>query len=194
MSGFAEEMAGHDDSFKEAEAATGPALFSDGQHQAAITVARVEQGQFGWQLVLGFRGNDSNTGKPASIRKWHNLPPDEGREGFLAGDLVMLGYAYTERGLSQLEQACVDEEFIGLLCDIGVKTKTGGERDYTNVYINRVHGKVDISEYAAEEGTGNEFVPAGTGGLAPDDDIPFAWIDVHGVVPGHVERHERWER
>lgn len=173
MSGFAEEMAEHDDSFKEAEPASGPPVFSDGKHQAAITLARVEKSQKydQWQLVLGFRGTDTNTSQPASVRKWHNLPPDEGREDYLAGDLAMLGYDYRERGLSGIEQACIDEEFLGLLCDIGVKTKSGAERDYTNVYLNRVHGKVDIEQYRgaeAAEGT-DGYVP----GVDADDDIPF---------------------
>jgi hypothetical protein len=167
--GFAEEMAEAEEAYLEAEAASGPPLFSDGKHQAALTLCRVENGQFGWQLVLGFRGVDANTGKPASIRKWHNLPPEPGREGYVKQDLNMLDY---EGPLSGVEAWCISEAAIGLLCDIGVVTKPGEARDYTNVYINRVHGKVDVDTYAGGPPTEDAGV-GGSGGLQADDDIPF---------------------
>lgn len=165
--GYAEEMAAHEETFKSAEPAAGPVVFSDGSHQAIITVARVEEGQYGWQLILGFKGTDTNTKNPASIRKWHNLPPEGGREQYLAGDLVLLGYDYKERGLGEIEKACVDEEFINLVCDIGVKTKPGEERDYTNVFLNRVHGKGDPEAFVTAGAPTAETAPI------TDDDIPF---------------------
>ncbi len=174
--GFAEEMAEHDEMFEQAEAASGPPIFTDGQHQVIITVSRVEQSDFGWQWVLGFRGIDSATKKPASIRKWTNLPPEnEERAGYLKADLAKLGY---EGYLSGLEQACIDEQFIGVVVDIGVKTKPGQERDYTNVFLNRSYEKVDVDEWlksrGGDSGSGApasaeaDFVP-----IPDEDDIPF---------------------
>jgi hypothetical protein len=171
MSGFASEMAEFDDEFKQAEPVegTGVVMFSDGSHQAAISEARVEQGTYGWQLMLKFEGHDSRMRRHASARKWYNLPPEPERVQYLAADLSMLGYDYKKRGLSGLEAACVAEEFIGLLCDIGVKTKAGAERDYTNVYINGCHGKVaNLADY-----TGGEGAVAFSSAEADDDDIPF---------------------
>lgn len=179
MSSFVSDMAEHEDIYQEAEAASGPPIFTDGQHQAIITVSRVENSEFGWQWVLSFRGQDAKTGKPASIRKWTNLPPeDETRAGYLKSDLQRLGY---DGSLSGLEQACIEEQFIGLVTDIGVKTKTGQERDYTNVFINRSHGKVDVEQWLASRGGSSEAVDAphtdsdGFDRPPPlaDDDIPF---------------------
>lgn len=160
---FESDMKEHDEQWNDAEAATGgPSLFSDGTHQAQITMARIEEHpDFGWQWVIGVRGTDANTGTPASMRKWHSLPPNDGGYEFVKADAVTLGY---EGPLSGLEQACIDGVFDGLLVEIYVKSKPGKNdptRTFSNMYFNKVLGRGEI----AEQG---DFVPA-----AADDDIPF---------------------
>ena len=156
---FETDMKAHDEQWNETEAATGPVLFTDGTHQAQITMARIEEhADFGWQWVIGVRGTDSNTGKPASMRKWHGLPPsDEGYE-FVKADAVTLGYT---GDLSQLEKACIAGAFDGLLVEIYVKSKPGKNdptRTFSNMYFNRVLGEGEVAD---------DF-PA-----ADADDIPF---------------------
>lgn len=173
---FLEDMAGHDDEFKQAEPPQGPPLYSDGKHEGILTLARVEKNNYGWQLVLGFRGIDANSKAQASIRKWHGLPPEPERMDFVAADLELLGYDFRTMGLSGIEAACIAEEWIGTVVAFGVVTKTGAERDYTNVYLNRNLGKRDMDEYLATRGgspSSGEFVPAATSGAVDDDDIPF---------------------
>lgn len=176
--GFLEDMADHDEEFKQAEPAKQSAMFSDGTHQAIVTICRVEEGQFGWQWVLGFRGEDSKLKVPASVRSWYNLPPDPEREweaGRLAGDLLLLGYNYEDGGLSGIEGWCASEEAMHVLCTIGVKRKAGETRDYVNVYLNAVHGKVEASQverYTGGVTDGDESSDADFASGA-DDDIPF---------------------
>jgi hypothetical protein len=181
MSTFAEEMAEYEGAYSQAEASASPNIFTDGKHQAVIVLSRIERSERfdQWQWVLRFQGVDSKTRQPASIQKWTNLPPDtDDRHRFLKSDRKRLEDPDWDSSLASLERACEDERFIGLVVDIGVKTKPGNERDYTNVYINSVVQRVnDVNEWLRRRGVGD------TGGSTDDytesyqhadDDIPFA--------------------
>jgi hypothetical protein len=167
--GFADEFEEFDDQFEsDKEAGTLP----DGTYgMARVTEARMEHDEETdqWTMVWKFESEyaDANNNLvQGSIRKWWNDigNPDnaQGRQ-FLAKDMKRVGY---EGKLSGLQDACESEQFIGLEVEIAVKTKPGRERDYTNVYINR------LSPGAVSAG-GPEFVPTGAGSSAADDDIPF---------------------
>lgn len=177
--GFLEDMAGHDEEFKQAEPSASTAIFSNGKHQAIITICRLEEGTYGWQLVLGLRGTDESTKAPASIRSWYDLPPESGswKEEKLAGDLLSLGYNYKEEGLSGLQAWCESEAAMHVLCTIGVTRKAGETRDYVNMYLNGVHGKVEESQ--VERYTGGVVESDGGSADGADfaseevDDIPF---------------------
>jgi len=177
--GYAEELAQYDEEYEQTEGSGRTALFTDGKHQAVIATARVEwnENRNTWQWFLNFRGIDSRTRKPARAGKWTNLPPEEGRGIYLRDDLDMLDYHGKP---SELQAACESGYFIGLVVDIGVVTKTGDERDFTNVYINRLYEKVDPDEWLASRGaamTSSDHAADGPYEQAPgydtDDDIPF---------------------
>lgn len=164
--GFADEMEAFDDEFEEAKdkprpGGSGGPMLKDGRHQAIIAEARIEHDQQGdrYSMVWQFRN------KNGSIRKFFNLDHEVGRE-IAAQDSALVGY---EGKLSGLQAACEEEFFIGLVCEIGVKTKPGTERDYTNVYVNRCLGQGDLADYEPAEG---EAVAAGQS-VTDDDDIPF---------------------
>lgn len=154
MAGFAEEMAAHDEEFQSQMDQSG--TLPDGPHTATISENVLSQSDFGWSLMLRFQSEDG------SIRKWYNLE-DEEKRGWAAQDMRRLGY---DRKLSELDQACENNYFIGLVCEIAVKTKPGTERDYTNVYVNRVLGRGNTSALATASATPGGATP-------PDDDIPF---------------------
>jgi len=148
---------------------TGGGLFSPGRHQAIITESRVEEGQYGWQFVLQWRGTDSLTRGQALATRWDNLPPHPERAEFLKTDLATLGYTGP---LGGLEQACIDGLFIGKICNIFVKKNERDGRIYTNVYLNDVlPERVDPDEWLVSRGAG----VAGDNGYQhnADDDIPF---------------------
>jgi len=153
---FQDEMEQFDEQWEEDKTRSG--VLGDGSYQAAITEARIEQddnGRFSWMLRF--------QAKEGSIRKWSNLDHEVGRS-IAAQDAKRLGY---EGKLSGLEEACESEFFLNLVCEIAVKTKPGsGDRDYTNVYINRVLGKGNAEEYEPAEA-------GATTGSGSDDDIPF---------------------
>jgi hypothetical protein len=132
----------------------------DGQHQAMIVDAGVNQRQSDdhWQFYLKLQN------RLGSVRKWSDLDHEIGAQ-VAKGDLAKLGY--DDKPSKLAEHA---HEFIGLVCDIGVKTKPGESRDFTNVYINRVHGKAqDPSMFeVSAEAQEPAFAPS-----ASDDDIPF---------------------
>lgn len=167
--GFADDMEGFDEEFEEAKdkprpgGAGGPML-KDGRHQAIIKEARIEHDSQNdrYSMVWQF-GN-----KSGSIRKFFNLDHQVGRE-IAAQDAAMVGY---EGKLSGLEEACESEFFIGLVCEIGIKTKPGDERDYTNVYVNRCLGRGDLDDYAMADGGAVEPGSVAAS-VVPDDDIPF---------------------
>lgn len=159
---FEDDMSVHDQEYAAAEAEAGNTIFTDGSHQAAIVVSRVEEGQYGWQFVIGFAGIDQNTGKPATARKWTNLPPKPEFLPRLKADLLTLGY---DGPLSGLNEACISGQFLGLFCDIGVKRKMGETREYVNVYVNASHGKVEGAVPSAREFKANAQLA--------EDDIPF---------------------
>jgi hypothetical protein len=166
--GFEDQMADFDDQFDaDKEAGTLP----DGTYSPARVIeARVEQQEDdSYNMVWKFEAvYDDEAGNEitGSIRKWWNdiTGTDEkainGRK-YLAKDMKRVGY---EGRASGLLQACENEDFIGLECEIVVKTKPGDTRDYTNVYINRLSpGSASAS---------GEPVAAGAA-VGADDDIPF---------------------
>lgn len=160
---FKDEMSPHDGEWQETEAAGGALpLFSDGTHQAQLTMCRVyDHPDFGWQWEIGIQGTDSNTGRVASMRKWHNLPPSDAAAPFVKGDAEVLGY---DGLLSGLEEACTAGQFDDLLVEIYVKSKPSKDdpaKMYANVYFNKTLGK-------GEPIAATEAAPA-----ADDDDIPF---------------------
>lgn len=173
--GFADEMAGAEETWTETEAAvrTG-GMFSDGRHGAIIEELRIEQSTKTqvYQLCWKFRGQDSNSKTIASGRRWDDLPPHEDRMQYFKADLEMIGYTGP---LSGLQEFCESEAAIGLVCTIYVKTKSGDERDFTNIYLNGCTGeKVELDDYLQSLGlTETQAAQAATGSGAVDDDIPF---------------------
>jgi hypothetical protein len=172
--GFAEDMAELENEWAEAPTERpgggGGPMLPDGQHQAMIVEANVEQRQSDehWQLFMKFQN------RQGVVRKWSDLDHEVGLRVAKA-DVALLGY---EGDLAGLETAC--KSFIGLVCNIAVKTKPGTERDFTNVYLNACVGQaanresfdIDpdvLAAYAEQQG---QETPAGTSAAA-DDDIPF---------------------
>lgn len=154
--GFKDEMQAHDEQFEEDKAKPrgGGTMLPDGKHQVQVVEFRLEQNEDGWTVVAKFQ-NDAG-----SVRKWYDLGHEVSRS-ILAGDVAMMGY---EGVLSDLDEWILAEEPIGVIAEIGIKTKPGTEgRDFTNVYLNRVLGKTELQDFA-------EPVAAGT---STDDDIPF---------------------
>ncbi len=151
--GFADEMGQFDDEAEAARQEPRRGILPDGTHQAQIVESRVEErdGRFAWVIKFS---NDKG-----SINKWNNLDNEIGRK-IAIQDADDLGYTGP---LSGLQKACESEIFLGIVCEINVKTKAGKDRDYTNVYLNKVLGKRALPEPGS--------VPASTAGT--DDDIPF---------------------
>ena len=159
---FASDMESFDEEFEAAKDKPRPGgvILPDGRHQAIITEARIEHDSVGdrYSMVWQFRN------KQGQVRKFFNLDHEVGRE-IAAQDAALLGY---EGKLSGLEEACESEFFIGIVCEIGIKTKPGADRDYTNVYVNRCLGQGDLDDYVTEQ---TEDTPARSSVV--DDDIPF---------------------
>lgn len=173
--GFAEDMTeletAWDEAPKEREAGDFGPMLKDGQHQVMVVEADVRQRDSDehWQLYLKFQN------KEGAVRKWSDLDHEVGLR-VARQDAAMLAY---DGPLPGLEAAC--SSFVGLVCDINVKTKSGTERDFTNVYLNRCAGQAsdqtmfaidpDVqAAYEAQQGDGTA-APAATPGA--DDDIPF---------------------
>jgi hypothetical protein len=161
--GFADEMQEFDEetaAAAEANAAKrGGPLLPDGKHQAQIHEFRIDRGEDEWVIMAKFVNSEG------SARKWYNLGNEVGRSIALE-DAQMLGYE-SDR-LSQIETWIESEAPIGLICDIAVKTKPGKERDFTNVYVNRVLGKAELQNFVPSSDVSDDAFPA-----AADDDIPF---------------------
>lgn len=154
MSTFEEEMAGFEEEWVEAQAEAGQAvMLEDGDYQARITESRVEEGEYGWQLMLKY--TDLQTGR--SIRSWDGFDSEVKRR-ITASRAKILGYEGTAAGL---KEAVEGGAFIDLVCDIRVKTTEGDTKSFRNVYVNRCYGKI------GDDGV-PEFVPADD-----DGDIPF---------------------
>lgn len=127
----------------------------DGQYQATIDVARVEKKDWGWQFCLFFLDTAGGGGVWSNF----NLEDEVGAQ-IAAKNAARLGYTGTLKGL---KAACESEQFLHLLCDIKVVTKPGEKRDFTSVYVNRVHGKAGVGPSDYESGQRFD----------PNDDIPF---------------------
>lgn len=167
--GFADDMAELDGEFeaaKEKPRLGGGAMLRDGRHQVIIREARIEHDSQNdrYSMVWQF------TNQEGSVRKFFNLDHEVGRE-IAAQDTALVGY---KGKLSGLQEACEEEFFIGLVCEIGIKTKPGADRDYTNVYVNRCMGKGDLADFEPPTG-GSENEPSGAKKsiLDDDSDIPF---------------------
>lgn len=160
--GFADEMEQFDEQWEEDKIRERPGqdfkTLPDGKHQVLISESKIIQNDSGaYSWFMRFQN------KQGSIRKWNNLDHEVGRS-VAALDGKMLGY---EGKLTGLEEACETGMFDDLICEINIKTKPGEERDFTNVYINRVLGKGDPADFAeGGEGEGSQESVA-------DDDIPF---------------------
>jgi hypothetical protein len=167
--GFKDEMQEHDEQF-ETDRESGGTLPDATYSPATVTEARVEpQDDGSYNMMWKFEADYEIDGKPTTgaIRKWWNdITNPENVDGrkYLARDMKRVGY---EGPGSSLEEACEQEVFIGLNCEIAVKTKSGQERDYTNVYINRLS--------PGSPSASGDPVGVGAGGSEPatDDDIPF---------------------
>ena len=149
---FEDEMAEYQEEWSEAQDSAGErGMLPDGDYQARITESRVEKSSWDeWQLYFKYE----DLGGAGSIRSWDSLQQDVGRS-IAAERTKKLGY---EGEITGLQGACEEGEFLDLIVDIRVKTKTGETKDFKQVYVNRCYGK-----------SGSEGAPAGTA----DDDIPF---------------------
>lgn len=160
--GFADEMEQFDDQWDEDREKERPGFVTlrDGKHQVLCTEAKIienDDSTYTWQLAF--------QNKDGSIRKWNNLDHEVGRS-VAAQDAKMMGY---DGKMSGLEEACESGVFNDLIVEINVKTRAGDERDFTNVYINRVLGKGDPADFAQQ--TESEEISSGSS--VADDDIPF---------------------
>lgn len=158
---FKDDMQGFDEQW-EADQKRGGQL-EDGEYdQARLVECRVEQSEktqaYQWYFKFEAEVVSGDTTYTGAIRKWTNLDGEIGRQ-IAAQDAKRLGY---NGPLSGLDEACESGMFQDLICAIVVKTKPGQDRDYTNVYINRVHGKGSVSQASTAPATS-----------ATDDDIPF---------------------
>lgn len=160
--GFEDEMSQFDDAWAEdAEKPRGGVMLEDGPHQVIITESRVEEQDQDYTWVIKF------VNKAGSIRKWSNLGHEVGRS-IAASDSRMMGYEGNASGF----KAWVESEGpIHLVCEIRVKTTPGTERDFKNVYVNKVLGVGNIEDFTLAEG---EVATAAGTKAVDDDDIPFA--------------------
>jgi len=155
---FEDEMAQYDEQWEEDKERPTPGQLPDGKYQAAVNECRIEKdddGTYTWYIKF--------QNQEGAVRKWTNLDHEVGRS-VAAKDAKIMGF---EGKLSGLNAACEEGLFNDLICEIVVKTKPGNERDFTNVYINRVLGKGDPNDFEPAA------VEAGAGTSATDDDIPF---------------------
>lgn len=161
---FQDEMEQYDEQWKEDHERERPTFttLKDGPHQVIVDECRIEKDDDGlYTWYMRFQNREG------SIRKWSNLDHEVGRS-VAAQDAKTMGY---DGLLSGLEEACESGIFNDLVLEIKVKTKTGDERDFTNVYINRCLGKGDPASFAQED-SGEEGEGA-AGSSINDDDIPF---------------------
>jgi hypothetical protein len=163
--GFKDEMQQFDEEAAEGAARQGTySRLPDGRHQVIIAEYRMEQDDGEYTVTAKFQNKDG------SIRKWYNISRD-GDQGRIAresllGDSRMLGY---EGELSDIEEWIESGAPLDQVCEIYVKTKAGQDREFTNVYMNRVVSAQGDPEDFKTEG-GGDFAPSG--GVI-DDDIPF---------------------
>jgi len=156
--GFADDMKELDEEWNDAQANPSQPRMIMGKAQAQVVECRVEQQEDErWTWVIKFKNTDG------TVRKFGNLDHEVGRR-IAAEDAALMGYTGP---LSGLEEACMSGMFDDLICEINVveTKKPGAERDYINVYINRVLGK-------GEPMSADEVDPAAVGS-ATGDDIPF---------------------
>lgn len=142
----------------------------DGAYEATITEASVDDTEWGaTQLTLRFQadypyGNETRQG---TITKWLTLDSAQMADedirkrnlGMLKRDLQTLEYHGKP---SELERKAGG--FVGARVEITVKTKKGTEREWRNVYVNRLVEKAPPRAETAQEALV---------GAAGDDDIPF---------------------
>lgn len=160
---FEKEMKQYDEQW-ETDQATTPGMLPDGEYKgnnaAQITESVISErdGAYSWSLKFTAEYDvqtDSGASRArGSVRKWYNFDHEVSRS-IAAQDAKRLGYFGP---LSGLEKACMDGQFDDLVCEIKVETKPGTDRDFTNVYINKVLGKSEAVAAAASP---------------TDDDIPF---------------------
>lgn len=158
--GFEDEMAQHDEQWSADQAAPRRGRLEDGQHQAMLTELRIEEDDGAYTMIGKFQN------KNGSIRKWWNLDHEVGRS-IAAEDTKMFGY---EGKMSGLRAYCESEEALWLVCEIRVRTKAGKDRDFTDVFVNRVLGKGNKDDFLAGDET-SQLAGTAAGGM--DDDIPF---------------------
>jgi hypothetical protein len=158
MSSFSQDMETHDEQWEQDQQAPRRGQLPDGRHSVIITESRIEKDQSdNWTWVTKFQG------KEGSIRKWNNLDHEVGRS-IAAEDAGMMGY---DGKLSGLEEWLEGEGPIDLVCEIAVKTKAGTDRDFTNVYLNRVMGKGTLDDFGGDRDVADASM------ASADDDIPF---------------------
>lgn len=160
---FESEMKEFDQQWAEDQERT-PGLLPDGVYQgenaAQITECLIQErdGRYSWVIKFEADYTVVKDGKTitghGSVRKFGNLDHEIGRS-IAAQDARRLGF---NGKLSELRKECEKGTFDDLLCEIKVETKPGTERDFTNVYINKVLGKGDAATHRSSP---------------TDDDIPF---------------------
>lgn len=161
--GFEDDVQGYNEQWSEAQDAprSGGARLPDGRHQVQVVEFRLEQREDkDWEIQAKFQN------QAGSVRKWYNLGHEVARN-IAAADTKLMGY---DGPLSGLRAWIESEEPIGLICEVNVKTKAGNERDFTDVYVNRVLGKAELQDFSQG---GDAPVAAGKTSVV-DDDIPFA--------------------
>lgn len=177
MSEFEQAMEGFDEAWDEGKAQAGSgggAMLPAGEYEARVDIARIIWSDRGecWQWELKF----VDVGGQGSVRNWCNLDNEVGIK-IAAGYAKIMGY---DGDLKSLGAACESGMFIDKLVLIKVEDKPkddGTDGVYKRVYVNRDLGQ------APEPGAGHDRAP-----VPDDDDIPFAFLDMYGVIPTYMER------
>jgi hypothetical protein len=156
--GTTERLAALDDAFAKADTSADGDRLPDGDYTATLIDSyvatapwddNVDQWTQEWQADFEFDG-EKRTG---TIRKWLTLN-DQARFKYAKRDLQTLGY---DGRLSELPGRA--PMLKGSVAEINVATKQGDTKQFVNVYVNRLVGKVELPDDA----------PAAD----EDDSIPF---------------------
>lgn len=173
MSTYKEEMEESANVWDAAEDRSGEKLAAGRYQNAAITTSRVQKSERTdeWQLFLVWQ--DMDTG--GQVPMWYDIEQPIGAS--LAKSITKrLGWEQADepKAVLALEDLCESGFFLDFSLDITVKDKPGETQTFKQVFINHVHGH------------------AAPGGADKDDDIPFKWHDMYGVVLPVSELRRDW--
>ncbi len=113
----------------------GGGLPPDGVYQAKIARFDLVESEFNGHLQLQTEmeiDTGDHAGRAAST--WHDLEDPE-RFQYLKGHLQVLGLD-TDAALGDIEETVAPA--LDAIVEIRIKTKRGDQRDYTNVYVNKL--------------------------------------------------------